>query len=150
MMGRASRADDLIVPTRKGTHRMVNRGLDQLHRDLELLGFRRRRQHDGRRTLISLLRSDGANEGPLRWCTHGPDGTIMDDYTTPTWEALCREVAKLQLTPFGGRPVTADEISKSVTLLSRFDPDMKKPLSLADLEAQKQRGVRDLNPWPPA
>jgi hypothetical protein len=68
-----------------------------LQADLELLGMRRRRQHDTRRTFISLAIADGARKDLLRWVTHGPEGDQMDDYTTPPWEALCREVSCLRI-----------------------------------------------------
>jgi hypothetical protein len=32
----------------------------------------KRRQHDARRTFISIARADGARPDILRWATHGP------------------------------------------------------------------------------
>ncbi len=65
--------------------------------DLQVLGFRHRRAHDLRRTMISLSREDGARKDILELCTHNPQkkGSSIDVYTTFPWEALCREVAKL-------------------------------------------------------
>ena len=59
-MGSAPQPDDLIVPSGTGKFRNVNRGLHNLHYDLERLGQRRRRQHDLRRTFITLARAGGA------------------------------------------------------------------------------------------
>jgi hypothetical protein len=110
--GRKPTADDFIVPTRnmsedrpRGTTREAGEAQRQLVADLRLLDLRtkagtnrRRRGHDLRRTFISLARTDGALDGPLRWVTHGPSVTNMTElYTTFTWDALCTEVAKLKL-----------------------------------------------------
>ncbi|CAN5241750.1 hypothetical protein BH11MYX1_BH11MYX1_53300 [soil metagenome] len=77
----------------------------QLVADLGLLELRveagaerDRRGHDMRRTFISLARTDGALDGPLRWVTHGPDAKSMIDlYSTFTWATLCAEVVKLKI-----------------------------------------------------
>ena len=50
--------------------------------DLARLGYRPRRVHDLRRTFISLALADGARKDVLRWITHGPEGDIVDLYTT--------------------------------------------------------------------
>jgi integrase len=97
MAGRSPEPHDLIVPSRRGVHRNVNHMLKRFHQDLERLGLRRRRQHDLRRTFISLCRADGARMEILRWVTHGPSADIMDDYTSLPWESLCAEVAKLRI-----------------------------------------------------
>ncbi len=68
-----------------------------------MLGLRRRRQYDSRRTFISLAQADGARKDILRWITHGPDGDIVSAYTTLPWNALCEEVAKLRITLRDGR-----------------------------------------------
>lgn len=46
---------------------------------------------------MSLSLADGARKDILRWVTHGPEGDIMDLYTTLPWSALCEEVAKLKI-----------------------------------------------------
>jgi hypothetical protein len=68
-------------------------------KDIEALGLRHRRGHDLRRTMISLARTDGARRDILDLCTHTPhkSGNTIDLYTTFSWEALCAEVAKLQV-----------------------------------------------------
>jgi hypothetical protein len=95
--GRLPRPDDLIIPGARGGVMNSNYTYELLQADLELLGMRRRRQHDTRRTFISLAIADGARKDLLRWVTHGPEGDQMDDYTTPPWEALCREVSCLRI-----------------------------------------------------
>ena len=105
-VGRKPRPDDLIVPARpnladkaNGTvhARNANHMLRRFHEDLERVGLRARRQHDGRRTFISLARADGARPDILRWVTHGPTGDITDVYTSLPWATLCEEVAKLKI-----------------------------------------------------
>jgi integrase len=103
--GRDPLPTDLIVPTKIGTQRTANEAQRQLVYDLGRIGLRvragkerNRRGHDLRRTLITLARSDGAIDSLLRWVTHGPKPSeILDVYTTPPWEDLCREVAKLKI-----------------------------------------------------
>ena len=122
MMGRPPAADDPIVPTKKGTHRNCSTGWKQLNGepgrvgrvkrngergkrgkpnpgDLARLGLRPRRQHDARRTFITLARADGARKDLLRLVTHGPEGDIIDIYSEMPWAPLCKEIAKLQLGP---------------------------------------------------
>src|SRR5690606_729643 len=72
--------DDYIVPrfrTRGGKPATIpyqdsRRVWVNLQADLELLGYRRRRVHDMRRTLASLAIEDGADKYLLKWITHGP------------------------------------------------------------------------------
>ena len=97
LTGRSPRPDDPIVPSRRGAYRNVNASLRRFHEDLERIGLRVRRQHDARRTFISIARADGAVADTLHFATHGPDGEIMDDYTTLPWPALCAEVAKVRI-----------------------------------------------------
>jgi integrase len=109
--GRSPRADDLIVPTRnmnednpRGTVQQPTESQKALVADLKLLKLRyragqkrNRRGHDMRRTFITLARTDGAIDGLLRWVTHGPSSEMIDVYTSPPWEALCTEIAKLKI-----------------------------------------------------
>jgi hypothetical protein len=80
------------VPNRAGAYVTDLNISDNWGRDLARLGLRHRRFHDARRTFVSLARAGGAG-GLLRWVSHGPSKSEMQDvYTTPPWEALCREV----------------------------------------------------------
>jgi len=97
LTGRTPQPDDPIVPSRRGAYRNVNASLRRFHEDLERIGLRARRQHDARRSFISIARADGAVADTLHFATHGPDGEIMDDYTTLPWAALCAEVAKVRI-----------------------------------------------------
>jgi integrase len=101
--GRAPTPEDFIVPEpsnqwrRRGQHRNGKTSYRRLQDALVLLGFRRRRQHDARRTLVSLGRADGCDRDILRACTHGDRREQLDDYTTWPWDAKCREIAKIKL-----------------------------------------------------
>jgi integrase len=99
MFGRTPGPDDLIIPSRLGKNRSANHMLKKFHQDLERLGIRARRQHDLRRTFISLCLGDGGRSDILRWVTHSrPRTATIDDYTTLVWNPLCEEVAKLRIT----------------------------------------------------
>lgn len=96
--GRQPQPGDYLV--KRDATRMLDcvASLVEFHRDLDLLGLRRRRQHDARRTFISLALGDGASKDLLRRVTHGPpDGDVMDGYTTPPWASLCEQVGKLRI-----------------------------------------------------
>ncbi len=111
MMGHSPAPDDLVVPrppehtdrrrSGKGnTMRDKNYSGKRLREDdLPTLGFRQRRGHDLRRTMISLARTDGARKDLLELCTHNPrkNGSTIDIYTEFPWEALCAEVAKFKI-----------------------------------------------------
>ena len=98
-MGRRPTEKDLMVPFPvDGDHLDAQVMRRRLHKDLIALGFRTRRQHDTRRTFISLCLSDGARKEILQWVTHGrPHADQMDDYTTLLWAPRCEEVAKLKI-----------------------------------------------------
>ena len=137
LFGRPPQSDDLIAPNRDGEHRNARRSLIRFHDDLQRLGLRKRRQHDCRRTFISLAQADGARKDILRWVTHGPTGDIMDVYTTLPWEALCAEVAKLRLELREGRVLELRQVGSGACYNScdSDSPGTKKPPHLIDLEA---------------
>jgi hypothetical protein len=109
MMGRQPTADDLVVPmppdhAARRRESPTSEGMrsrtycyKRFRDDLKMLGFRHRRGHDLRRTMISLSREDGARKDLLELCTHNPKkkGSSIDVYTTFPWEAFCGEVQKL-------------------------------------------------------
>lgn len=105
VFGRAPKPDDILIPTRNLTHRKNHVGWRQFNEDLERMGLRPRRQHDARRTFITLARGDGARKDLLRLVTHGAEGDIMDIYTEMPWASLCDEVAKLKLSPPAPEPL---------------------------------------------
>lgn len=131
LMGRPPRPEDWIVPSRRWDVRSVRHGHNKLHEDLDRLGLRRRRQHDLRRTGVSLARAGGARPDVLRVVSHGSPSeaaTVLDGYTTMPWETLCEAVACIQLphrspaqSPEGG------------------DDEARNTMSV-------ERGGRDLNP----
>jgi integrase len=155
MFGRTPGPDDLIIPSRLGKNRSANHMLKKFHQDLERLGIRARRQHDLRRTFISLCLGDGGRSDILRWVTHSrPRTATIDDYTTLVRNPLCEEVAKLRITLRGrggdaisaianianSRPL-ADDRATGFATGSEFENDF---------EVLNLRGGRDLNPRPPA
>jgi len=95
--GRAPTENDLMVPTL-----MEDRTLDHRHRshvykehlaDLQALCMRHRRQHDLRRTFITLCRAGGSQDSILKWVSHGPQrSSIIVKYTSPPWASLCTAV----------------------------------------------------------
>jgi integrase len=118
LMGRAPTTDDILIPTRRNTHRnsstmwrQLNGERDKagktvLKGDLERIGLRGRRQHDARRTFISLCRSDGARKDLLRLITHGRKmEDVMESYSELEWKRLCRQVQRLKLGPEAAGPV---------------------------------------------
>ena len=117
LIGQAPTDDDLIIPSRRNENRRVTHGRTKFHQDLERIGLRPRRIHDTRRTFISLALADGARKDVLRWVTHGPEGDIVDLYTTLPWSALCESVAALKVTLIEGQviefPVAAVASAKS-------------------------------------
>ena len=148
MMGRKPTADDLIVPSRTGRCRSANHGLKKFHQDLERLKLRKRRQHDLRRTFISLALGDGARKDILRWITHGSSGDIMDQYVTLPWEALCREMSKLKVGLLKGEVIALPKVAESrgadgglATPFATPEPGHKKSQESQRLLAHKRGGV---------
>lgn len=149
MYKRAPMGSDLIVQTRRAGN--VYAPADTQVRfveDLGVLGLRQkastrnRRGHDLRRTLITLARADGAIDSLLRWVTHGPKpGEILDVYSSPPWEALCTEVAKLRVRLLEGA-VVALPTSNTGTL----GPAVVQSLEHSDIANQNERPQRDSNP----
>lgn len=105
--GRAPKPRDFIVPNRRGAeyHRLVETCWQGLQDDLSRLDLRRRRQHDTRRTFVSLARIDGGRPDVLETCTHAASGEQFDMYTTFDWATKCAEVAKLRVGLRGGAPI---------------------------------------------
>lgn len=106
--GHAPGPDDLVLPVtpeakRKGRRKATGAMRDRHYtwkraqKDLDLLGLRRRRVHDLRRTGITLARGDGADRDVLRRGTHAPPKDVMELYTSVEWSKLCAEVAKLRI-----------------------------------------------------
>lgn len=120
--GRTPTANDLIIPTpyKRSADIVVdgqtvrneflnaNSTRARLAEHLELLGFStHRRQHDTRRTFISLARAaPGCSDPVLKQVTHGiPKGTIIDDYSWFQWADRCRVVAPIKISVREGQVV---------------------------------------------
>jgi integrase len=98
--GREPQADDLIFPTERGTMKRQQGAWESFQLDLDALGLARRRQHDARRTFISLARAAGCNLDLIKVMTHGlSQSRIMDVYTDEEslWAGLCAELVKVRL-----------------------------------------------------
>jgi hypothetical protein len=149
MMGREPAEGDLIVPSRLGDHRSVNHSLKRFYEDLDRLGFRHRRQHDLRRSFITLARSDGARKDVLETVSHGARGDIIDMYTSLPWATLCEAVACLQIAARKSAEAGEAEGEFGTVLgtmrQGAYVPD-EKSLKLRELQAfDVWRGGRDLN-----
>jgi hypothetical protein len=79
--GRMPTAADLVSPTRNESERSPAETIRQLHADLDMLGLRRRRGHDLRRTFITLAHVD--DRDLLETISHGPRGDIDGFATVP-------------------------------------------------------------------
>ena len=177
--GRSPTSTDRMVPAIRGAHRNANGSMRRFTDDLKSLGLRPRRQHDARRSFISIARNGGASSELLKWVTHGSNrADIMDVYTTPSWAALCSEVEKASFSPAGtaGVPAPIKSMDTSadglVTMLVTVDgaaslenvshkapagnhrelvenSDPKRPKGKS-FDFPLWRSGRDLNPRPPA
>ena len=126
LMGREPTERDLIIPSRRGKNRGCRLSLVRFHEDLERLGLRERRQHDLRRTFISLARADGARADVLEEVTHAKRGDIMNLYTELPWALLCEAVSCLHVTiPGGPSPDDGPAASRQPSLAS--NPDRIEP-----------------------
>jgi integrase len=110
--GRPPTAADLLIPVQSGgqhRHRHKNDSYDAHIRALATLELEHRRQHDLRRTFITLCRSGGARMDLLKWVSHGPPrSTIIDEYTSPPWDVLCAQVLCLRFSLLSGADAGQD------------------------------------------
>ncbi len=113
-MGRAPKSDDLIIPTKRGTHRNVRKALQAFHEDLKTLGMRLRRHYDSRATFISLGLDGGASKDILQSITHPRPRDAFDLYRRESWESKCEAVSKVkvELHPDGGEVVALSSESE--------------------------------------
>jgi hypothetical protein len=76
--------NDLVIPPVPWRKQKTNlcrppqAGLRAFHADCKAIGIRKRRNHDTRRTFISLARAADARLDLLRWITHGPSAGLLD------------------------------------------------------------------------
>lgn len=156
LYGHAPQPEDLIVPTRNLKRRRADEAQKQLLGDLERIGLRvkagakrNRRGHDLRRTLITLARADGAIDSMLRWITHGPKPSeILDTYSTPPWEALCAEIAKLKVSLIEGKVIAMAVGAPGNPNATRGEGKVKprKAGAIGGFGAVYERPQRDSNP----
>ena len=161
MMGRPPQPDDLLLPLPPEDaerRRIVPTGEPRrnktycYHRfkaDLIAVKLRHRREHDLRRTMVSLMREDGARKEILVTMTHNPRKETIDLYTTFTWEARCREVMKLKLdvTRHDGTSGHHGGMEPSTsTALVKADPAVMLATSFAT-RTEKREHLREVTLW---
>lgn len=134
-------------------------GLRRSREDCATLGLRARRNHDARRTMISLARAGGASKDLLEWVTHGPPGDVIDGYTTLPWETLCQQVMAIKIERKQGKVITlptaasggsniGERIDASAMLQAAHHPALAhrfahRSSELAESTAESQWGVQD-------
>lgn len=150
--GRAPTPEDLIVPRvivrgpQRGelAHRNDTVSLRQFRTDCERLwgGKETRRQHDARKTFLSLLQADGGIREVFKKITHLSKTDVVDGYIEMQWSQLCAEVNKLQIghpsssaglrsplsTPSGSLAATAAAPSSSSVESPQGDPSPSVPV----------------------
>ncbi len=121
--GRPPKDDDLIAPSGEGKHRSAQHMLKRFHEDCARLGMRRRRQHDARRTFVSLALAGGADRESVKWIVHGRPSDTLGLYTEVNWSRLCAAVAAIDVLPLEGRVV---ELRPIASPKDGFSGDPKK------------------------
>jgi len=151
--GRHPGPDDFIVPNRHSSRSpRRKKQLIRMQEDLERLGLRRegRGRHALRATFLTLLQSDGANMGIATRVTHKAPGDVVSGYLRVSWDDLCREVGKLQLTVRKGAGVipirrAVGEAQRASSGDSLGDSHRKTPVSSVKSSAAdgtRTRGLR--------
>jgi hypothetical protein len=101
-------ADGSDLASRRGPYRNVNASRRGSARTWSASGSAHgASMTPGGRSSRSIARADGAVADTLHVATHGPDGEIMDDYTTLPWPALCAEVSKAKISLREGEQVAS-------------------------------------------
>lgn len=130
-----------------GTYEDTSRVGSSVHKrwthDLAVIGLRHRRIHDTRRTFVSLARDGGADDGKLKWISHGGDKRSMVDlYSGLAWPTLCAQVTFLNVGTAEGSvtgSVTAPFSTESANRESQSNPTT---FSVSELRARQ-----DSNLW---
>jgi len=138
--GRAPLPDDLLIPRANDWRQPRREEYSQSYflTDLEILGFRRRRGHDLRRTMISLARADGARRDVLHAVTHGTRQGIVDVYTEWPWVTLCEAVGCMKIGLRGAQEAVRLPIAAAAN-----DPS---GVTVGVTVATKTEGFRDVAP----
>jgi integrase len=89
--------EDRIVPGPRGGPLSATTSLEWFHHDLDTLGLRQRRQHDARRTFVSLWKAAGGNPEVVRLVTWAEARDVESLYTTFDWKFVCGELLKLDI-----------------------------------------------------
>lgn len=125
-MGRDPQLGDLILPSqmlpRKNRVRMEGFfsstvSWEWLTKDCKTLGLRHRRQHDTRRTFVSIGIADTGHKALIKWISHGAEADQVGQYTTFGWDELCEAVAKIRIRLLEGKvvPLRTAAVSYGIT-----------------------------------
>jgi integrase len=99
VMQREPKADDWLVPSRRGELRALSHTRNRLAQDLERIGLRPRSLHSLRAAFISLAQQDGGERTVLEVVTHKGNGDVWSGYTRHPWPVLCEHVGRLKMEP---------------------------------------------------
>lgn len=95
---RVPRPDDLVCPAPHGGHLRHTLSRARFAGYLVALGMRDRRQHDLRRTFLSLASDCGCRPDLIEHMSHGRSSrSVADSYRSPAWPTYCAEIAKIQI-----------------------------------------------------
>ena len=108
-------------------------------RILDRLGLRRRRQHDARRTLVTLARTDGARTDILKWVVHGPGRSVVDLYTSPPWVTLCEAISCLRIAKPAGEVVELRQVAGATAYSDAGETHSESTTSFAASEGGQRR-----------
>lgn len=96
--GRKPKSEDLICPASTFNPRNTGRTRMQMHHDLHVLGYERRRLHGLRHAFVSIAIDDGADRDVISKITHKkPNRGAFDGYVAESWTKLCAEVSKIKV-----------------------------------------------------
>lgn len=139
--GRKPTSDDLLVPTLDFKFLTANYAGVAFREDLIRLGLRHtagkrrgRGGHDLRAWGITALQEAGANRDIVGSWTHTKKADVMSGYSRFSWDAMCREMLKLDLT-------VAGYAMQLVPAMSHANPAMLSPTTNRSLTGDPD-GIR--------
>lgn len=104
VFGRAPTDSDLVVPARIMKPQHTGVAVKSFKRDLAMLGMRvkagesrARGGHDLRSWYMTRMIEDGADGLIIKRTTHAPPKNVQGGYQRFSWDATCREAAKLKV-----------------------------------------------------
>jgi hypothetical protein len=143
-MRRAPGPDDLIVPRRDGTQRLVSTSYKQFLADLAKVGIDLQRQYESRSTFRNLALAAGVPKYQVDLITHpkptqGPDFYFRLDML---WGGLCAAVSAIDAGAWNGRATSPGErvtlqVTPRVTL--EAPRNEKPPTSVENVGGKMER-----------